>query len=93
MGRVCRLGDPNNGGGLLLRSDSSVLVNGRPVALHVSPVTPHPPCSPKKFMHCIPFTTTGSSSVKVGGSAVVLAGGSDTCTHGRTVGSTDVTMS
>lgn len=92
MARVCRLGDPNSGGGLILRSDASVLINGRPVALHVSPVTPHPPCSPKKFMHCIPFTTRGSSTVKVGGSAVVLASGSDTCTHSRSVGSADVNI-
>ena len=93
-GKVQRKGDPNMFGGLITKGDNSVLVNGRPIAYPFIPVTPHPPCSPKKPLHCIAVTapfTQGSKTVLVNGKGVVT-NDKDSCLHGRGMigGSSDV---
>lgn len=90
MPAVQRKGDPNGGGGIVTGGVSSVLINGRPAATPGSSVTPHPPCSPKRPMHCIARTTGGSKSVRVEGKPLLLTGNRDTCGHSRSGGSNNV---
>jgi hypothetical protein len=85
-GKAQRQGDPNTGGGLITRGDSSVLINGRPAAYPSTSVTPHPPCSPKNPIHCVAVTKGGSKSVRVNGRPLLTSGDSDTCGHGRSSG-------
>lgn len=90
-GKAQRQGDPNTGGGLITRGDSSVLINGRPAAYPAISVTPHPPCSPKNPIHCVAVTKGGSKSVRVNGKPLLTSGDGDTCGHGRSSGgSSDV---
>jgi len=90
MPAVQRKGDFNLRGGIVTAGDSSVRVNGRPVATPYSIVTPHPPCSPKAFKHCIAVTTGGSKTVRVNGKPLLLTGNTDTCGDKRVGGSPDV---
>lgn len=85
-----RQGDFNGGGGIILDGEGSVLINGRPAATPGALVTPHIPCSPKKFWHCIALTTGGASTVRVNGSPLLLTGNKDTCSHSRAGGSPNV---
>ena len=89
-GKAQRKGDPNMGGGLITKGDNSVLINGRPAATPLTPVTPHPPC-PKGKIHCTATTMGGSKSVLVNGKPLLTSGDKDTCTHSRSMsGSKDV---
>lgn len=89
MGKpIQRVGDPNTAGGIVLMGASSVRVNGRPVAVVGSMVSPHPGKPPP--VHTIVFTTGGASTVRAEGRAVNLMGDSDTCRHSRVGGSMDV---
>lgn len=90
MPAVQRKGDPNGAGGIITGGDSSVLVNGRPIATPGLGVTPHPPCGPKAPQHCFARTTGGSSSVFVNRKPVLLTGNKDTCSHARSAGSSNV---
>lgn len=85
-----RKGDPNGGGGIVTSGEGSVLINGRPAAIPGASVTPHPPCSPKNFIHCIAKTSGGSRTVKVNGKPLLLTGNKDTCGHARAGGSPNV---
>jgi uncharacterized Zn-binding protein involved in type VI secretion len=90
-GKAQRQGDPNQAGGLIRTGDRSVLINGRPAAFPNISVTPHPPCSPEAFIHCVAVTKGGSKSVFVNKKPLLTSGDKDTCSHGRaTGGSTDV---
>jgi uncharacterized Zn-binding protein involved in type VI secretion len=90
-GGVQRVGDANAGGGLIMSGDPTVLVNGRPIALMGSPVTPHPPCGAKGGQaHCRASTTVNQFTVLVNGKPISTAGAIDTCGHPRGVGSLDV---
>ena len=93
-GPVCRVGDKNAAGGVILSGDPTVLVNGRPIATAGSKVTPHPCCGAKGCppTHCSAKTTSTSSTVLVGGMPVVTSGALDTCGHPRTGGSFDVVI-
>jgi uncharacterized Zn-binding protein involved in type VI secretion len=78
-------------GGLIRKGDKSVLINGRPAAFPTISVTPHPPCSPKAFIHCVAVTKGGSKSVFVNKKPLLTSGDKDTCSHGRAMsGSKDV---
>ena len=92
MPAVQRVGDQNNAGGVILDGDSSVLVNGRPVAVRGSAVSPHPCCGHKGCppTHCNAKTQAENSTILVNGKPVILTGDKDTCTHSRTGGSPDV---
>lgn len=91
-GLVCRVGDKNTAGGVILNGDASVLVNNRPVAIIGSKVTPHPCCGARGCppVHCAASTTSTNASVLVNGKPVVTFGDIDTCTHTRVGGSPDV---
>ena len=93
-GAVCRVGDKNSAGGVIINGDSSVLVNGRPVAVENSPVSPHPCCGQKGCppVHCSAKTTSKNITVLVNGRAVVTVGDLDTCNHPRSNGSNDVVI-
>lgn len=87
---VQRKGDANGGGGIVTSGDASVKINGRPAAHPGTSVTPHPPCSPKRPLHCIAQTTGGSRTVRVNGKPLLLTGNKDTCGHSRAGGSPNV---
>lgn len=89
-GGVLRVGDANTGGGLITVGDPTVLVNGRPIATVFAPVSPHPPCGPKGYAHCIAHTQLKPSSVLVNGKPVATWPSVDTCGHPRVTGSFDV---
>jgi uncharacterized Zn-binding protein involved in type VI secretion len=90
MPAVQRQGDANGGGGIITSGEGSVLINGRPAATPGLVVTPHPPCSPKAFMHCIAMTTAGAKTVRVNGKPILLTGNKDSCGHARAGGSPNV---
>ena len=91
-GPVCRVGDANAVGGVILTGDPTVLVNGRPIAVVGAKVTPHPCCGAKGCppTHCAAVTTSTSFTVLVGGKPIVSLGDFDTCGHTRILGSFDV---
>lgn len=91
-GLVCRVGDKNAAGGVILNGDPSVLVNFRPVATLGSKVTPHPCCGAEGCppVHCAASTTSSNATVLVNGKPIVTFGDVDTCGHPRLLGSEDV---
>lgn len=88
-GFVQRVGDANAGGGIIYTGDPTVLVNGRPIAVIGSAVTPHPPC-PKSGIHCSARTLSADYSILVNGKPITTSGAIDTCGHARLTGSFDV---
>jgi len=94
MPAVQRVGDQDNGGGVIMSGESSVLVNGRPIAVQNNPVSPHPPCGkPGGQPHCNAKTMPKISDVKANGKLVITTGASDTCGHSRVGGSPNVNAS
>jgi uncharacterized Zn-binding protein involved in type VI secretion len=91
-GPVCRIGDKNSAGGVILTGDPTVLVNGRPVATLGALVSPHPCCGAEGCppIHCAAKTTSKTPTVLVGGKPICTLGDLDTCTHVRVGGSFDV---
>ena len=91
-GMVCRVGDKNEVGGVILTGDPTVLVNFRPVAVVGKKVTPHPCCGAKGCPpeHCSASTTSTNYTVLVNGKPIVTFGDHDTCGHTRMAGSSDV---
>jgi uncharacterized Zn-binding protein involved in type VI secretion len=89
---IQRVGDQNSAGGLILRGDNSVLVNGRPIAVQNAPVSPHPCCGQRGCppVHCNAQTRATSSKILVNGIPVILVDDTDTCGHRRVAGSPDV---
>lgn len=89
---VCRVGDKNAAGGVILSGDPTVLVNSRPVAVAGSKVTPHPCCGAKGCppVHCAAVTTSTNPTVLVNGKPIVVLGDVDTCGHPRLGGSPTV---
>ena len=92
MPGVQRRGDPNSAGGVATGGVASVRVNGRPVVVNGTSVTPHPCCGQRGCppIHCSAKTSGGSATVKAGGIAINVNGNADTCGHARTAGSGDV---
>lgn len=90
MPAVQRQGDFNLRGGIITTGEGSVRANGRPVATPASLVTPHPPCSPKMYKHCVAVTKGGSKTVRANGKPIILTGDSDTCMDKRIGGSSNV---
>lgn len=85
MPEVQRVGDVDSGGGVITNGVDSVRVNGIPVSVNGSVVTPHA----RKNSHR-PVTSGGVSSVRAGGIPINVTGNADTCGHARTGGSSDV---
>jgi uncharacterized Zn-binding protein involved in type VI secretion len=75
MAKLSRVGDLNNKGGKIVRGAKTVLANGIPVGLHVSPITPHP-SGPK---HAAAVTVTASPTVFAEGVPVLRVGSTDSC--------------
>lgn len=73
--RLSKVGALNTKGGKILRGAKTVLVEGFPVALHPSPVSPHPG-GPQ---HKAAVTITASLSVICEGSPVLRTGSKDSC--------------
>ena len=92
MPSVQRVGDRNSAGGVVVNGDSSVLVNGRTVAVQGASVSAHPCCGQRGCppTHCNAKTQANNSTVLVNGIPLVLNGDVDTCGHPRVGGSADV---
>jgi uncharacterized Zn-binding protein involved in type VI secretion len=82
-GPVCRIGDKNSGGGVIITGDPTVLVNGKPVAVFGSTVAPHP-------KHKLSSTTSNNRTVLVNGKPITTVGDIDTCRDVRVTGSPTV---
>jgi uncharacterized Zn-binding protein involved in type VI secretion len=87
MPAIQRTGDVDTGGGVITGGVGSVRVNGIPVSVDGTGVSPHA----RKNSHR-PVTAGGVSSVRAGGSPINVAGNCDTCGHARTGGSSDVSI-
>ena len=87
-----RVGDRNSAGGVIVNGDSSVLVNGRAVAVQGVSVSAHPCCGQRGCppTHCNAKTQANNSTVLVNGIPIILSGDVDTCGHPRASGSADV---
>lgn len=72
MPAVQRQGDPNVRGGVVSSGDASVRINGVPVAVKGSPITPY-----NIGKNRINAVANGSSSVRVNGRPMVTAGSTD----------------
>ena len=85
-GPVCRVGDSNDAGGVILPPPgiATVLVNNLPVAVFGSKVSPHPDG------HAGQSCTSKNKTVLVNGKPIVTVGDIDTCGHKRIQGSTNV---
>lgn len=81
MPAISRVGDTNTVGGQLTRGSATVFMDGKPIALHPSPVTPHSPWGRSHPPHNNSMTTEGLKNVVVEGSQPVFKGAGTTCGH------------
>jgi uncharacterized Zn-binding protein involved in type VI secretion len=88
MAGLSRLGDTNQVGGKILRGSATVFCDGKPVGLHVSPISPHPKGKPHKTSK----TTDGSPTVFCDGVPVLRIGSGNTCGHSIVQGSSKVNV-
>jgi len=89
MPAVQRKGDLNSAGGVAQGGFGSVRVNGQPVVVNGTSVSPHPEGDP----HLVARTSGGSRTVRAGGIPVNFTGNLDTCGHPRQGGSPNVRIS
>lgn len=87
MAKLSRLGDTNQAGGKIMRGAKTVVANGIPVGLHVSPISPHGP-----GVHASAVTTTASPSVYAEGVPVLRIGSGNSCGHSIVQGSPNVNV-
>lgn len=97
MSGIVLIGDPNDGGGVVIGPGSStVTINNRRISYVGDDVAPHPCCGEPNCppVHCHAKTQAypGESSVTIENKQVTLVGSYDTCGHRRSKGSTDVTL-
>jgi len=90
MAKVSRQGDANQVGGKLERGAGTVFVNGKPMALHVSKISPHSPWGVPHPPHAAAVTTEGSPTVFAEGVPVVRVGSGNSCGHSIAEGSPNV---
>jgi uncharacterized Zn-binding protein involved in type VI secretion len=81
MPGIARFGDVNQTGGAIMRGAATVMVEGKPAGLHPSQITDHAPYGQAHPPHAAAVTTTGSVTVMIEGSPVLLVGGGQTCGH------------
>ena len=82
LGPISRVGDRNSAGGRLLRGATTVFSEGRPIALHVSPLTPHQPWGKSHPPHAHSYTVGDSEpTIFVEGQPVVHVGMQTGCGH------------
>lgn len=91
MAALSRKGDKNAAGGKIVRGASTVVCNGIPVGLHVSPITPHSP-KPRRQPHKAATTTNGSPTVFCEGVPVLRVGSGNSCGHKIVQGSPNVNV-
>ena len=84
--KLVRLGDENSAGGRALDGDRSFIVDGRPVCVVGTPVSPHAPC-PDEPAHCNAVTQQGEYTMIIGNIKANVTGDVDSCGHVRTQGS------
>lgn len=87
MPNLSRIGDRNQAGGAIVRSAPTVVCSGKPVGLHVSPITPHPPYIGR---HSSARTTDGSPTVFAEGAPVLRVTSGNDCGHSIIEGSLTV---
>ena len=92
MAGISRKGDTNQVGGAIMRGSNSVFVNGMPVGLHVSQITPHAPWGRPHQPHEAATTTSGSPTVFCEGVPVLKVGSGLSCGHSIVQGSPDVNV-
>jgi uncharacterized Zn-binding protein involved in type VI secretion len=85
---LSRLGDYNQARGKIVRGAATVVCNGIPVGLHVSPITPHGP-----GIHARAVTTTASPDVICESAPVLRITSGNSCGHSIISGSPDVIVS
>lgn len=90
MAGVSRKGDTNTTGGAIMRGAGTVFVNGLPIGLHVSPISPHAPWGRPHPPHASATTTSASPTVFAEGSPVLRIGSTNSCGHSIVEGSSDV---
>lgn len=90
---LSRIGDLNSAGGAIVRGAGSVLCNGIPVGLHVSPITPHAPWGRRHPPHARAVTTSASPDVICEGSPVLRITSGNSCGHSIVQGSPDTVVS
>jgi uncharacterized Zn-binding protein involved in type VI secretion len=90
MAGVSRKGDTNTTGGVIMRGAGTVFVNGLPIGLHVSPISPHAPWGKPHPPHAAATTTSASPTVFAEGSPVLRIGSTNSCGHSIVEGSSDV---
>ena len=80
-GQVCRVGDSNVFGGVIVTGNPTVLVEGRPIAFFGSEVSPHPCCGAEGCppTHCAAEAISENYTVLVGGFPIVTVGDLNTC--------------
>jgi len=87
-------GDQNSAGGAATSGVASVRVNGKPVVVDGTLVTPHAPWPQRRYNphppHAAATTKGGSATVRAGGKPLVRTGDTDTCGHARVGGSPNV---
>lgn len=85
---VARIGDMINApGGLIVKGAPTVIVEGRPIGTHPSPITPHVNYKPP---HVGAFTAMGSATVFAEGQPILYVGIPATCGHFIATGATTV---
>ena len=90
MPGISRKGDTNQAGGQIVRGASTVFANGKPVGLHVSPISDHAPYGKRTEPHRAATTTSASGTVFAEGSQVLKIGSGNSCGHSTVGGSPDV---
>ena len=90
MPQVCREGDQNSAGGVVISGTiASVTAEGLPIAVVGSVLSPDLSC-PDDPIHCAPVIVQGSSTVTAGGIAVAFVGAVNNCGHVMVTGSATV---
>jgi len=93
MPQVCRQGDQNSAGGVVIAGTiPSVTVNGLPIAVVGSLLSPDSQCDDDN-PHCSPVIIQGSSSVTAGGIPVAFVGSANDCGHVMSTGSDNISVS
>lgn len=90
MAQLSRKGDANQTGGKIVRGAEHVFVNGIPVGLHTSKITPHAPWGKPHPPHASATTTEGSPTVFAEGAPVLRVGSGNSCGHSIVEGSANV---
>jgi len=93
MPAVQRVGDKDSAGGEITQGDSSVLVNGKAIAIPNTTVTSHPPYGKGTQIHRAAQTQSSkNTTVFVNGRPVLVTTDVDSCGHVRVGGSPDVSI-